>query len=171
MNRFMMLLAAAIIAAVCPPAPADEIICVGGRCALPRARAVIAAPIIAAETVVAPVVRIAAAPVRVLAAAATPVRIVSAPPVMEIRSAPVCCETQYTGGGAAQVHASRLAAAGRFHHSGSLCGARYEGIGRSSVSAEAATRACCYWGRRPVKEIGTAWCPALKQYIAVVHYF
>ena len=70
----------------------------------------------------------------------------------------------------AQQHAEQLAAAGTFAHC-SRRGGGYEGIGLSPVSPDDACRRACYWGRRPVREIGTAWCPARRAWIAVVRYF
>lgn len=69
----------------------------------------------------------------------------------------------------AQEHAEALAANGTFAHCGRR-GGGYEGIGMSPVSADDACRRCCYWGRRPVREIGTAWCPTRRMWVAVVRY-
>lgn len=69
----------------------------------------------------------------------------------------------------AQEHADHLAATGTFVH----CGRRgwgYEGIGFDPSSPDAAIRRCCYWGRRTVREIGTAWCPRRRGWVAVVRY-
>lgn len=71
--------------------------------------------------------------------------------------------------GGAQAHAQRLAATGGFYHASNR-GGGYEGIGRSSRSAEDAIRHCCYWGKRTPVDIGTAYCPRLRQWIAVVRY-
>jgi hypothetical protein len=68
----------------------------------------------------------------------------------------------------AQAHADQCAASGRFVHATNF-GGGYEGIGWGS-SASAATSSCCYWGKRPVREIGTAWCPSRRQWFAVVRY-
>lgn len=69
----------------------------------------------------------------------------------------------------AQEHAEQLAAAGTFGHC-SRRGGGYEGIGLSPVSPDDAVRRCCYWGQRRVREIGTAWSPARRAWIAVVRY-
>lgn len=69
----------------------------------------------------------------------------------------------------AQEHAETLAATGTFGHCGRR-GGGYEGIGQSPVSPEDACRRCCFWGQRRVREIGTAWCPRLHRWIAVVRY-
>lgn len=69
----------------------------------------------------------------------------------------------------AQAHAEQLAATGSFSHC-SRRGGGYEGIGLSPVSPEAACRRACYWGQRRVREIGTAWCPLRRAWIAVVRY-
>lgn len=42
------------------------------------------------------------------------------------------------------------------HVGGGFGGGRYEGVGFSTSSPDAAIRACCYWGRRSVREIGVA---------------
>lgn len=69
----------------------------------------------------------------------------------------------------AQEHAEHLAATGTFGHCGRR-GGGYEGIGMSSASAEDAIRRCCYWGKRRATEIGTAWSPLRRAWIAVVRY-
>ena len=61
------------------------------------------------------------------------------------------------GGGLAQQKAQRAAAANlKGHIGGSLGGARYEGVGWSTASAQHAIQNCCYWGQRPVSQIGVA---------------
>lgn len=69
----------------------------------------------------------------------------------------------------AQEHAEHLAATGTFAHCGRR-GGGYEGIGFDPTSPDAACRRCCYWGQRRVREIGTAWCPARRGWVAVVRY-
>jgi len=69
----------------------------------------------------------------------------------------------------AQDHAVILARRGAFHHSTS-CGAA-EGIGMSAVSADDAIRRCCYWGTRRPRDIGAAYCPTRRMWIAVVRYW
>ncbi|QEG23152.1 hypothetical protein [Mariniblastus fucicola] len=59
--------------------------------------------------------------------------------------------------GLAQRKAQQAARAGiRGHIGGGLGGARYEGVGWSSQSAQAAIQQCCYWGQRPTAEIGVS---------------
>ena len=69
----------------------------------------------------------------------------------------------------AQSHADHLAATNTFVHCGRR-GGGYEGLGFSTSSPGAACRNACYWGKRPVREIGTAWCPARRGWIACVRY-
>lgn len=69
----------------------------------------------------------------------------------------------------AQQHAEALAASGSFGHC-SRRGRVIEGIGMSARSAADAVRRCCFWGTRKVREIGTAWCPARRLWVAVVRY-
>lgn len=70
----------------------------------------------------------------------------------------------------AQEHADHLAATNTFVHCGRR-GGGYEGLGFStSGGPDAACRNACYWGQRRVREIGTAWCPARRGWIAVVRY-
>lgn len=69
----------------------------------------------------------------------------------------------------AQEHADTLAATGAFAHC-SRRGGGYEGIGFSPVSPDDACRRCCYWGQRRVREIGTAWSPLRRGWVAVVRY-
>lgn len=69
----------------------------------------------------------------------------------------------------AQEHADHLAATGTFAHC-SRRGRGYEGIGFSPASPDDACRRCCYWGQRRVREIGTAWCPCRRGWVAVVRY-
>ena len=54
----------------------------------------------------------------------------------------------------AQADAETMARTGILRHCG-RSGGILEGIGMSSVSADAALRRCCYWGR-PYREIGIA---------------
>jgi len=74
----------------------------------------------------------------------------------------VVCESQpvrsvVCANGLAQWKAERQAAEGRMRHvGGGFGGGRYEGVGYSTSSPDAAIRACCHWGRRPVREIGVA---------------
>ncbi len=69
----------------------------------------------------------------------------------------------------AQEHADQLAATNTFAHCGRR-GVGYEGLGFSTVSPDAAVRRSCFYGQRRVREIGTAWCPARRGWVAVVRY-
>jgi len=69
----------------------------------------------------------------------------------------------------AQSHADHLASTGSFSHC-SRRGGGYEGLGFSTTSPDAACRRACYWGQRRVREIGTAWCPKRRGWVAVVRY-
>ena len=61
------------------------------------------------------------------------------------------------GSGLAQQKANQAAQRNlRGHVGGGLGGARYEGVGWSSVSAQQAIQQCCYWGTRPVSQIGVS---------------
>lgn len=68
----------------------------------------------------------------------------------------------------AQAHAEQLAATGSFGHC-SRRGGGYEGIGIGATPDDACRR-CCFWGQRRVREIGTAWSPVRRAWIAVVRY-
>lgn len=55
----------------------------------------------------------------------------------------------------AKQKASQQASEGRMRHvGGSMGSGRYEGVGFSTVSADAAIRKCCYWGQRSPLGIG-----------------
>lgn len=69
----------------------------------------------------------------------------------------------------AQEHADQLAVTNTFVHCGRR-GGGYEGLGFSTVSPDAACRRACFWGQRRVREIGTAWCPLRRGWVAVVRY-
>jgi hypothetical protein len=59
--------------------------------------------------------------------------------------------------GLAQWKAERQAAEGRMRHvGGGFGGGCAEGVGFSTSSPDRAIRACCYWGKLPVQEIGVA---------------
>lgn len=70
----------------------------------------------------------------------------------------------------AQDHAQALACSGGFGHCARR-GGYYEGIGFSTVSPDAAVRRCCFWGARKPREVGTAYCPQRKGWVAVVRYY
>lgn len=60
-------------------------------------------------------------------------------------------------GGLAQQKAEVQASQGRMRHIGGSFGAgRFEGVGFSTVSAQAAIQACCYYGRKTPVDIGVA---------------
>lgn len=68
--------------------------------------------------------------------------------------------------GSAQADACEMARTGILRHRG---GRGVEGIGMSSESANAAIRRCCFWGTRPVREVGV--CRALTgRWYACVRY-
>jgi len=69
----------------------------------------------------------------------------------------------------ADAHAAHLASTNTFVHCGRR-GSGYEGLGFSTSSPDHACRSACFWGQRRVREIGTAWCPARRGWIAVVRY-
>lgn len=90
-------------------------------------------------------------------------RVVQAAVEVPVRVAEtVICQTQelrsvFCANGLAQWKAERQAAEGRCRHvGGGFGGGRYEGVGFSTSSPDAAIRACCYWGKRQVLEIGVA---------------
>ena len=70
----------------------------------------------------------------------------------------------------AQAHAESLASSGGFAHCGRRGGV-YEGLGFSTRSPDDAIRRSCFWGQRKVREIGTAWCPQRRGWVAVVRYY
>lgn len=70
----------------------------------------------------------------------------------------------------AQEHADSLASSGGSLIHCSRRGGGYEGLGFSTSSPTKACESACFWGRRKVREIGTAWCPARRGWIAVVRY-
>jgi|LakMenEpi03Aug12_release.lakeMendotaPanAssembly.Ray.scaffolds.fasta_scaffold378754_2 hypothetical protein len=69
----------------------------------------------------------------------------------------------------ADAHAAHLASTNTFSHCNRR-GGGYEGLGFSTTSPDHACRSACFWGTRRVREIGTAWCPARRGWIAVVRY-
>ncbi len=57
----------------------------------------------------------------------------------------------------AKQKAQQQANEGRMRHvGGSMGSGRYEGVGFSTVSADAAIRQCCYWGQRSPTGVGVA---------------
>ena len=69
----------------------------------------------------------------------------------------------------AQEHADHLAATNTFSHCGRR-GGGYEGLGFATAGPDVACQNACFWGKKRVREIGTAWCPARRGWIAVVRY-
>jgi hypothetical protein len=67
----------------------------------------------------------------------------------------------------AQESAETMARTGVLRHCG-RAGGRREGIGFSPVSADAAIKNCCFWGKYRVREVGVA--RGRKGYYAVVWY-
>jgi hypothetical protein len=67
----------------------------------------------------------------------------------------------------AQSDAETMARTGRLRHCGTA-GGRREGIGFSTVSADAAVRSCCYYGRYRIVERGVARGP--RGWYAVLRY-
>ena len=64
---------------------------------------------------------------------------------------------QGVSGGIAQAKAEIQARSGVMRHVGGSMGAgRYEGVGFSTVSADAAIEKCCYWNQKKPVEIGVA---------------
>jgi len=57
----------------------------------------------------------------------------------------------------------------RGHLGGSLGGARYEGVGWSNRSPQAAIEQCCYWGTRPTAQIGVSRSPDGCWYACVLY--
>ena len=67
----------------------------------------------------------------------------------------------------AQADAETMARTGRLRHCGTA-GGRREGIGFSTVSADAAVRSCCFYGRYRIVEKGVARGP--RGWYAVLRY-
>ena len=63
---------------------------------------------------------------------------------------------QVTPGWAQQKAQQAATSSVRGHLNNQLGGARYEGVGWSSVSPQSAIQNCCYWGTRPVCQIGVS---------------
>jgi hypothetical protein len=70
--------------------------------------------------------------------------------------------------GSAQDDAEEMARTGILRHCGRN-GGRREGIGCGSTP-EAARRACCFFGQRPIVEEGVAYSPVRRQWFAVIRY-
>ena len=66
----------------------------------------------------------------------------------------------------AQDDADYMARTGRLAHRG---GQGVEGVGFSTVSGAAATRNCCYWGKRRVKEVAVS--RGARGWFACVRYW
>jgi len=131
MRRFLLVVVALIVATL--PAMAQD--CANGQC--------FRSP---SDRVVEKVATVVSAAVEI------PVRVVEH----------VVCESQpvrslVAMNGLAQWKAERQASSNRLYHvGGGFGGGCAEGVGFSSSSPEQAIRSCCYWGRRPVHEIGVA---------------
>lgn len=63
--------------------------------------------------------------------------------------------------------AAYCASRGRIGHYGNPTGG-YEGVGFSTVSADAAVRNCCFWGKRTPRDIGV--CQGANGWFACVRY-
>lgn len=68
----------------------------------------------------------------------------------------------------AQQAAEQMARRGVLGHCRNA-GGQIEGIGFSPVSADAAIRSCCFWGKRKAREIGVA--RGARGWYAVVRYY
>lgn len=69
----------------------------------------------------------------------------------------------------AQDDAEVMARTGVLRHCG-RAGGRREGIGFSTVSADAAIRNCCYYGRYRIVERAVVWSPVRRGWFAVIRY-
>lgn len=69
----------------------------------------------------------------------------------------------------AQQDAVVMARTGVLRHCG-RAGGRREGIGFSTVSPDAAMRACCYYGRYRIVERAVVWSPVRRGWFAVIRY-
>jgi hypothetical protein len=69
----------------------------------------------------------------------------------------------------AQDDAEVMARTGVLRHCGRN-GGRREGIGFSTVSADAAVRSCCFYGRYRIVERAVAWSPVRRGWFAVIRY-
>ena len=94
----------------------------------------------------------------------------AAPAVAQEQSVLVTPAPAAAGYVSAQDHAQALACSGGFEHCRRR-GGYYEGIGFSTVSPSAAVRRSCYWGVRKPREVGTAYCPQRRGWVAVVRYY
>ena len=116
-----------------------------------RGSHVVQAPTVYRDTSVVPATYVAPAPV-IRSTVPTTVRTVGQPTRQASSSF-----TTNAGSGLAQSKAQRAANMGlRGHLGGGLGGAKYEGVGWSNQSAQSAIQSCCYWGTRPVSQIGVA---------------
>ena len=124
--RSAIMLIVAMLVATLPASAQD---CLGGQCA---------------ARVASVTVSVVTLPVRVVEYVVSDVQ-----PVRTVVNATACS--------LAQSKAERQAAQGRCYHvGGGFGGGRAEGVGYSTVSADAAIRACCYWGKRSARDIGVA---------------
>ena len=88
--------------------------------------------------------------------ASYPSTINAAARAVSANSFPSTASSQVTPGLAQQKAQQAAAANLRGHLNNQLGGARYEGVGWSSVSPRSAVQNCCYWGTRPVAQIGVS---------------
>ena len=167
MARYLLALAGVVL--FFSPAGADEIICLGGRCSLPRVRAILAPP---STTVIVESPRVVEHVVE------APRYVESAPPPSSPAGVTVVAPQarRVTVSSGAQSHADRLAATGitisrgaisQRHHAS---GVGREGLGFSTRSPGDAVRCSCFYGQFPIREQATAWCPSRRGWVAVVRY-
>lgn len=69
----------------------------------------------------------------------------------------------------AQADAQEMARTGVLRHLGRNGGKR-EGIGFSTAGADAACRACCYYGRYRVADLGVAYSAVRRGWFACIRY-
>lgn len=69
----------------------------------------------------------------------------------------------------AQDDAVVMARTGVLRHLG-RAGGRREGIAFSTVSAEAAIRSCCFYGRYRIVDRAVVWSPVRRGWFAVIRY-
>ena len=92
-------------------------------------------------------------------------------PVYAAPSAPSYNSTSNVQPGLAQSKAAQAAQMGlRGHLGGGLGGAKYEGVGWSNQSPQAAIEHCCYWGTRPTAQIGVSKGQDGCWYACVLYY-
>ena len=107
-------------------------------------------------TITEPVGTVTSMPATIVSAPVVQPRYYAAPTATPVRTT-LSAGYRTVSNGLAQMKAQQ-AASGRIrgHIGGGLGGARYEGVGWSSQSAQAAIQQCCYWGTRPTAQIGVS---------------